>query len=140
MNILVVDTDNETIEDVNFTLNKWQPDWHVSIVDSGGKCIDRINNGNSPDVIILGMQLIDIPDFELIGRIRENSDVPVIVLSHDKDIQTLVKAFDAGVNDYIVKPFNKAIFVARLKALLRRRIWDIRAKEKVQGAENLKIV
>jgi DNA-binding response OmpR family regulator len=51
-------------------------------------------------------------------------------------MQTLVKAFDAGTNEYIVKPFNKAIFMARLKALLRRRAWDIQAREQDWSAGN----
>jgi PleD family two-component response regulator len=41
----------------------------------------------------------------------------------------LVKAFDVGVNDYIVKPFSKQIFVARLEALVRRKMWDIQTRE-----------
>jgi DNA-binding response OmpR family regulator len=129
MKILIADIDSEIIEDVGFTLNKFQPDWYLSIIDSGSQCLDIVKNGECPDAVILGMQLSDMSGLDLIQQLHDDSDVPVIVLSPDKDIQTLIKAFDAGANDYIVKPFNKQIFIARLKALIRRRMWDIRGKE-----------
>lgn len=59
---------------------------------------------------------------DLIKQIRDDSDVPVIVLSDTNNIHTLVKAFDLGANDYIVKPLNKKIFIARLKSITRRSI------------------
>jgi DNA-binding response OmpR family regulator len=88
-----------------------------------------VKNGSCPDVVILGMHLYDISSLDLLKKIRDDSDVPVIVLSDDKNMDTLVKAFNAGANDYIMKPFNKAIFIARLKALIRRRTWDIQVKK-----------
>jgi two-component system response regulator ChvI len=62
---------------------------------------------------------------ELIRQIRDDSDIPIIFLSDDDNIQALVMVFDMGVNDFIVVPINRAIFIARLKALIRRSIWDI---------------
>jgi two-component system, OmpR family, response regulator VicR len=120
--ILIADTDNATLEDISSTLNKVQPHWHLSVTNSGKQCLDILKNGNCPDVIILGMQLSDMTGFELTGLIRDDSDGLVIILSDDKDMDLLLKAFDVGVNDYIVKPFNKTIFVTRLKALIRRRL------------------
>jgi len=91
---------------------------------SGKQCLDIVNNGNCPDVIILGMKLRDTTGLELTERIRDYSDVPIILLANDREIYTLVKAFDSGVNDYITLPFNEKIFIARLKALIRRSSWD----------------
>jgi DNA-binding response OmpR family regulator len=76
-------------------------------------------------MIILGWGLADIPVFYLIQRIHDISDVPIIMLSNDKNIDMLVKAFKAGAIDYIVYPFNKSIFIAKLKAIIRRKEWDI---------------
>jgi len=93
---------------------------------------------NASDIVILGMQLSDTPGLQLIENIRDDSDVPVIFLSSDKNMETLVKAFDKGANDYIVKPFNNAILIARLKALVRRSNWDMQSKNKkitVPGGE-----
>jgi two-component system KDP operon response regulator KdpE len=112
MKILIADNDSDIIEDVSRTLNINQPDWQVSVIGSGKRCLDILTGDNSPDAIITGIQLTDMSGFELVGRIRDNSDIPVIVVSRDTDIQRLVEAFDAGANDYIVRPFNKAIFIA----------------------------
>ncbi len=120
--ILIVDTDTEKIENIAGILENTS--YRLSILDSGEKCLDYIKSDECPDVVILGMQLIDMSGLDLVEKIRDDSDVPVIMLSNDKDIYTLVKAFDSGVNDYIVFPLNEAIFMARLKALIRRRNWN----------------
>ena len=70
------------------------------------------------------MELSDISGLELIELIRDDSDTPIIFLSDDKEIKTLVKAFDRGATDYIVKPFSNNVFMARLKALIRREVWN----------------
>jgi DNA-binding response OmpR family regulator len=75
---------------------------------------------------------------DLIKMIRDNSEIPVIFLSDDKDINTLVNAFDAGANDFVVIPFNKAIFIARIKACVRRRCWDIQVIERKPTKVNAK--
>jgi DNA-binding response OmpR family regulator len=124
MKILIADIDSEMLNDIRRTLNKYQPDWQLDTVNDGKQCLKAIKNDDRPDVVITGIELPDMPDFKLVEEIREYSDIPVVVLSGNKDIFTLVRAFDAGANDYIVKPFNNRIFVARLKALIRRREWD----------------
>ena len=88
------------------------------------ECLDIVNNSDSLDVIVLGMKLTDTIGLELTERIRDYSDIPIILLSDDSDIYTLVKAFDSGVNGYITLPFNERLFIARLKALIRRINWD----------------
>jgi PleD family two-component response regulator len=127
MKMLIANSNSETIKNISLILNSYQPDWQVLVVDSGKECLDTIKNGNCPDAIILGMQLSDMSGLELTGRIRDDSDVPVIFLSDNNDIAILVKAFDAGANDYIVKPLKERIFIAKLEALLRRKMWDIQA-------------
>ena len=75
------------------------------------------------------MQLSDMSGFELIKQIREDSDIPVVLLSEDHNVELLVKAFEMGANDYMTKPYRDAVFIARLKALVRRRAWDIQKGE-----------
>ena len=130
MKILIADVDIELIEDV---LNLYLPDWELSIIDSGEKCLNILKKGSCPDIVILGMQLSDMSGFELTKHIRDYSDVPVIILSDDNDISALLKAFSAGVNDYIVKPFNNAVFIAKLKALIRRGTWDMLIREDISN-------
>jgi PleD family two-component response regulator len=60
-------------------------------------------------------------------NIRDDSDLPIILVSEDEDINMLIKAFDNGANDYFTVPFNANIFAAKLNAIVRRRTWDSKA-------------
>jgi DNA-binding response OmpR family regulator len=129
LDILVIDADSGSTNDIYLTLNQYQPDWKLSIISTGKQCLDMINNGACPDTIILGTQITDMSGVVLIEQIRNDSDIPVIVISRDESLETLVKNLDAGANDYIVYPFNRAIFIARIQALSRRRNWDIQVMQ-----------
>jgi two-component system, sensor histidine kinase ChiS len=120
--VLVAATDTETLMELNDTFNKMQPAWHLSVIGSGKECLSFINNGICPDLIILDINLSDMSGIDLIPQIRDDSDIPIIILSSEKNIETLIASFESGANDYIVKPFNKAIFIARLKTIVRRRL------------------
>ncbi len=125
MKIIIADTDNKSINDIKQAFSQYLSDWDVSIIDSGKGCLSIIENNDCPDAFIIGMRLKDMTGLELIRQIRDDSDIPIIFLSDDDNIQALVMVFDMGVNDFIVVPINRAIFIARLKALIRRSIWDI---------------
>jgi len=73
-----------------------------------------------PDVILLDLGLPDIDGVEVIRRIREWSQVPIIVLSVRDREDDKVKALDAGADDYLTKPFGVAELIARIRAALRR--------------------
>jgi two-component system KDP operon response regulator KdpE len=74
-----------------------------------------------PDLVILDLGLPDIDGQEVITRIREWSDVPVVVLSVRAGEAEKVAALDRGANDYVVKPFGIAELLARVRAALRTR-------------------
>jgi two-component system KDP operon response regulator KdpE len=76
---------------------------------------------SSPDVVVLDLGLPDMDGLEVCRRIREWSEVPVLVLSAVDDEARKVAALDAGADDYITKPFGMAELKARLRAALRRR-------------------
>jgi two-component system response regulator CpxR len=130
MKIIIADEDIELIECIRQTLTRYQPDWQLLVVNSGEQCLNALKPSNYFSLIIIGMKLTDISGIELTMCIRDNSDIPIIFLSRNEDINILIKAFEAGVNDFVSLPFNKAIFIARLKAQMRRRIWDSQAREK----------
>jgi DNA-binding response OmpR family regulator len=124
MRVLIVDTDNENIQNIRLTLSLNRPDWQVSTIDSGKHCLDIVKNSNCTDVVILRMGIIDMSALDLIGQISDQSDINIVILSNDRNIETIMKAFDAGADDYILYPFNKQIFVASLEAIVRRSIWN----------------
>jgi two-component system KDP operon response regulator KdpE len=81
-----------------------------------------------PDLVILDLGLPDMDGKELILRLREWSQLPIIVLSVRSDEEEKVSALDAGANDYVTKPFGISELMARIRALLR-------SSDKLQGEE-----
>jgi DNA-binding response OmpR family regulator len=129
MNVLIVDPDIEALGKVIDGLNLLIPDCKCSITHSANGCMSILKNNNNIDIVILDTCSIYSHALNLIREIYDESDAPVIVLSNDRSIDALVNTLDAGASDYIVKPFNNRIFAARLKAIVRRREWDIETLE-----------
>lgn len=75
-----------------------------------------------PDVILLDLGLPDLDGIEVIRRIREWSQVPIIVLSVREREDDKVAALDAGADDYLTKPFGVGELLARIRAALRRAV------------------
>lgn len=73
----------------------------------------------SPDLVILDLGLPDIDGKDVVKRIREWSQVPILILSVRQSEDEKVAALDAGANDYVVKPFGISELLARIRALLR---------------------
>ena len=76
---------------------------------------------SAPDVVILDLGLPDIDGVEVVKRVREWSQVPIVVLSAVDAEDRKVAALDAGADDYVTKPFGMAELDARIRASLRRR-------------------
>jgi two-component system KDP operon response regulator KdpE len=74
-----------------------------------------------PDIVVLDLGLPDRSGFEVIGEIRKQSQVPIIVLSARDDERSKVEALDLGADDYIGKPFGMAELMARIRAALRHK-------------------
>ncbi|MEQ8237232.1 MAG: response regulator [Syntrophomonadaceae bacterium] len=72
-----------------------------------------------PDVIILDMGLPDLDGFEVVSRIREWSQIPIIILSVKGQDKDKVKALDLGADDYLTKPFSVSELMARIRVALR---------------------
>jgi two-component system KDP operon response regulator KdpE len=86
-----------------------------------------------PNLVILDLGLPDLDGQQVIGRIREWSDVPIIVLSVRTKDQEKVSALDSGANDYVIKPFSIEELLARIRAALRAKLDPVAAAELVVG-------
>jgi two-component system KDP operon response regulator KdpE len=75
----------------------------------------------SPDIILLDLGLPDIDGLEVTRRLREWSDIPIIVLSAREQEQDKIKALDAGADDYLTKPFGAGELLARIRVAMRHR-------------------
>ncbi len=76
-------------------------------------------SSHMPDLVVLDLGLPDMDGEEFIRQVREDSNVPIIVLSARSDESDKVSALDQGANDYITKPFGTAELLARVRAALR---------------------
>ena len=75
---------------------------------------------NRPDVVILDLGLPDMDGIEVTRRLREWTDIPIIVISVRDSEQDKVAALDAGADDYLTKPFGTSELLARIRVALRR--------------------
>ncbi|HZX21772.1 MAG TPA: response regulator transcription factor [Clostridia bacterium] len=77
-------------------------------------------NNNHPDIILLDLGLPDIDGIEIIKLIRENSEIPILVVSARGQESEKIAALDAGADDYISKPFNMGELMARIRVVQRK--------------------
>lgn len=92
-----------------------------------------------PDLIILDLGLPDLDGKEFIGRLREWSLVPIIVLSVRSDEAEKVTSLDAGANDYMTKPFGISELMARIRVLLRNRENDGQDENSIYEHADLRV-
>lgn len=77
-----------------------------------------------PDIVLLDLGLPDMEGVKVLRRLREWSDVPVVILSVRDDAEEKVEALDAGADDYVTKPFDTAELLARVRATQRRSLTE----------------
>ena len=94
--------------------------YDVELFDDGLSALKAIQL-RAPDAIVLDLQLPDIDGLEICRRIRRSGDAtPILMLTARDAVNDRVAGLDAGADDYLVKPFDLAELLARLRALLRR--------------------
>lgn len=95
--------------------------YDVELFEDGAAALRSIQL-RAPDAIVLDLQLPDIDGLEICRRIRRAGDsTPILMLTARDAVNDRVAGLDVGADDYLVKPFDLAELLARLRALLRRR-------------------
>ena len=117
MKILVVDDEALLVKGIRFNL---QSEGYDVVTGSDGVEAIRLVREEDPDLVILDVMMPTMDGMTACGKIREFSDVPVILLTAKTDDMDKLMGFDHGADDYITKPFNILELKARIRALLRR--------------------
>ena len=96
--------------------------WDVDVAGDGRQALRIIETGAPPALVLLDVMLPFVHGFDLILRIRESeawADVPVIMLTSKAQERHVVRALDAGANDYVLKPFKPEELAARVRRFIR---------------------
>ena len=119
MRVLVVEDDRDTVFLVSTCLKLRWPQAEVVEAATGQEGID-LAGAASPDLVILDIGLPDIDGRTVLTRIREYSDVPIVMLTaRDRDLD-VAASLEAGADDYVSKPFSSVELLARIQAVTRR--------------------
>ena len=115
--IALVDDDKNILESVTMLLE--QEGYHVRAYSDGAAALGALT-ATPPDLAILDIKMPRMDGLELLRRLRQHADLPVIFLtSKDEEIDELM-GLNAGADDYIRKPFSQRLLLERVKAVLRR--------------------
>jgi len=115
--IALVDDDRNILTSVGMLLE--QEGYHIRTYTDGASALSALQ-ATPPDLAILDIKLPRMDGLELLRRLRQNGDMPVIFLtSKDEEIDELM-GLNAGADDYIRKPFSQRLLLERVKAVLRR--------------------
>ena len=117
MTILVVDDEALLVKGIRFNLKS---DGYDVITGSNGQEAVELTKSENPDLVVLDVMMPVMDGLTACSRIREFSDVPIILLTAKVDDMEKLMGFDHGADDYLTKPFNILELKARIRALLRR--------------------
>lgn len=115
--ILVIDDDKNILTIIEMYLKK--EGFTVSTCERGDMALDAFKK-TQPALVVLDVMLPGMDGWSVLRKLREESSVPVIMLTAKGDTLDRIQGLDAGADDYIVKPFESKELLARIKAVLRR--------------------
>ena len=133
MKICVVDDEDLLVKGIRFNLKN--EGYEVVTGSNGLEAVDLARN-EKPDLMVLDVMMPEMDGLTACTKIREFSQVPIILLTAKTDDMDKLMGFDVGADDYITKPFNILELKARIRALLRR---SGSAQEQADNANRLTI-
>jgi DNA-binding response OmpR family regulator len=115
--VLVVDDDTEMCAMLREYLSKEQ--FEVTLAHDGNAAL-RLVDETPPDIVLLDVTMPTLGGFDVLRRLRGDTDLPVLMLTARDDYSDRVHGLELGADDYLTKPFNARELVARIHAILRR--------------------
>ncbi|MDO5726284.1 MAG: response regulator transcription factor [Tissierellia bacterium] len=132
MKIMVIEDDIDLSELIKMYLTP--EGWDIEIFNTGNEAINALKKIQY-NLIILDLMLPDINGFEICRLVRQKSTIPIIMLTALEDSIYRVQGLNIGADDYIIKPFEPAELVARVKSQLRRNYEFLSIEVKKDGFE-----
>jgi DNA-binding response OmpR family regulator len=129
--VLIVEDELHLAEGLRFNLEA--EGYSVDVVDNGDAALQRLLSGDDPrfDLVVLDVMLPGKDGFAVVSELREAKQfVPVLILTARGRPEDVLKGFGAGADDYLPKPTELAILLARIRGLLRRTEWLRRAPDR----------
>lgn len=115
--VLVVEDEAELAEALRFNLDRHG--YETIVVGNGYTAVEAVERGGV-DLVVLDVMLPGLDGFEVCRRVRQFSDVPILMLTARADEVDRVMGLEIGADDYLTKPFSLRELLARVRALLRR--------------------
>ena len=136
MKILVVDDEQLLVKGIRFNL---QNDGYEVISGNNGLEAIKLTKEENPDLIILDIMMPEMDGLTACAKIREFSNVPIILLTAKAEDMDKLIGFEQGADDYITKPFNILELKMCIRALLRRTVTEKPKEENVLIIGNIKL-
>jgi len=132
--ILVVEDEAHLAEGLRFNLE--QEGYSVQVVSNGEEALDLLLNRKEEfDALVLDVMLPGKDGFTVARTLRETQNyIPLLMLTARSRPEDVLQGFESGADDYLPKPFNLSILLARVGSLLRRKIWEHGAGERPSKA------
>lgn len=125
MKVLIVDDEKLIVKGLKFSLEQDGPEVLVDCAYDGETALNMAKKGKY-DIILLDIMLPGLTGLEVCEKIREFSNVPIIMLTAKSDDADKIEGLECGADDYVTKPFNVMEVKARIKAVMRRSSTDSR--------------
>ena len=121
--ILIVEDEQHLADGLRFNLEAECYD--TEVVETGEAALERLRNEDPPvDLMVLDVMLPGLSGFDVATQLRqEGCYLPILMLTARGRADDIVKGFEAGADDYLPKPFELSVLIARIAALLRRLGW-----------------
>ncbi|WP_423922566.1 response regulator [Frigoribacterium sp. 2-23] len=117
--ILIVEDEESLSEPLAFILER--EGYRVTVADDGPSAITAFDKGGA-DLVLLDLMLPGIPGTEVCREIRTRSQVPIVMLTAKDSEVDIVVGLELGADDYVTKPYSTRELLARIRAVLRRRV------------------
>ena len=137
--VLIVEDEKHLADGLRYNLKA--EGYDVETVGTAEDALSRlINDGKNFDVVVLDVMLPGMDGFALASNLRSQGQfVPILMLTARGQAEDVLRGFEAGADDYLPKPFDLSVLLARINALLRRREWFKKVRSKATQNDGAKV-